>query len=261
MILNYSRLQVGQFPNIRKRVALSPICLNLVSEYSSAAKLKSLEFSFQDNCGDSSIFVDEYSITMAISNLIENAIKFTNKGFVVLNLHLNYNDDIILDLKDSGIGIEEKYIDKIFEPYQQEQMGYGRTYEGIGLGLAMVKKVLDLNDAIIHVNSKKGEGATFSINFGKAVQPADKIAETVKSVNSPPAPEQNTNEEVLIVEDDLLNRLTINRFLAKRYNTILTDSSDKALEILKKQKVDIILMDISINGKKNGLELTRELKA
>jgi CheY-like chemotaxis protein len=66
---------------------------------------------------------------------------------------------------------------------------------------------------------------------------------------------------VLLVEDDKMNQMTINKFIGGKYNIVITDSSDEVLEILKKKKVDIILMDISIRGKKNGLELTKELKA
>ena len=220
-----------------------------------------MDLTFQNNCGDANLFADEYSIIMAISNLIDNAIKYTNKGFINVILYKGNNDDIILDIKDTGIGIGEEYLEKIFEPYHQEQMGYGRAYEGIGLGLSLVKKVLDLNNAKIFVESKKGEGTTFSINFGKGVTTGRKMAETDIMVNIPSTPEEPVKEVVLIVEDDALNQVTIKRFIENRYTTIITDSSDEALEILKKKKVDIILMDISIRGKKNGLELTKELKA
>jgi CheY-like chemotaxis protein len=80
-------------------------------------------------------------------------------------------------------------------------------------------------------------------------------------VNIPPAPEEPVNGVVLLVEDDLINQITIKRFIDNKYTTVITDSSDEALEILKKKKIDLILMDISIRGKKNGLELTKELKA
>jgi PAS domain S-box-containing protein len=261
MILNYSRLQVGVFPVFPKKLELSSICVNLVREYATAIKYKSLELIFQNNCGIADVFADEYSITMAISNLIDNAIKYTDKGFINVSLYNGNNDDIILDVKDTGIGIVEENLVNIFEPYRQEQMGYGRAYEGIGLGLSLVKKVLTLNNAKVFVESKKGEGTTFSINFGKAVHSVDKMAETGMRVNIPPASEEPVNGVVLIVEDDKINQLTIKKFLETRYTTIITDSSDEALEILKMKKVDIILMDISIWGKKNGLELTKELKA
>jgi CheY-like chemotaxis protein len=198
---------------------------------------------------------------MAISNLIDNAIKYTEKGFVNVILYKGENDDIMLDIKDTGIGIDQEFLEKMFEPYHQEQMGYGRAYEGIGLGLSLVKKVLGLNNSKLFVESKKGEGTTFSINFGKAVQSLDKMAETVMGVNVPPAPEELRKEVVLLVEDDLMNQVTIRRFIENKYNVIITDSSDEARDIVKKENIDIILMDISIKGSKNGLELTKELKS
>ena len=261
MILNYSRLQVGEFPLFRKKLELSAICINLIKEYTTAAKSKSLDLTFQNNCGDTTILADEYSITMAISNLIDNAIKYTQKGFINVILHKGDNDEIILSVKDTGIGMKEDYLEKIFEPYHQEHMGYGRAYEGVGLGLSLVKKIVALNNAQILVESKKGEGTTFTINFGKSVQSVDKIAETVMRVNIPPAPQKPEIKVVLIVEDDKINQITIKKFLEKKYTIIITDSSDAVPDILKKKKVDIILMDISIWGEMDGLELTRLLKA
>jgi PAS domain S-box-containing protein len=261
MILNYSRLHVGEFNITPCNINISLICTNLVKEFITGAKYKSLDLTFQNNCGNTAIFADEYSITMAISNLIDNAIKFTNKGLINVILYKGNNDDIILNVKDTGIGISDEYLEKMFEPYQQEQMGYGRAYEGVGLGLSLVKKVLDLNNVKVFVESKKGEGTTFSINFGKGEQPPENKSKKMLAPNILPAPEELRKEVVLLVEDDLMNQVTIRKFIENSYNVIVTDSSDEALEILNKNKVDIILMDISIRGKKNGLELTKELKA
>jgi PAS domain S-box-containing protein len=260
MILNYSRLHVGEFNIKPDKINISLICANLVKEFNTAAKNKSLDLSFQNNCGDTAIFADEFSISMAISNLIDNAIKFTNKGFVKLILNKGIGDEIILEVKDTGIGIDKDYLNYIFEPYRQEQMEYGRAYEGIGLGLAIVKKVLSLNKCSLNVESQKGEGSTFSIYFGKGEQPLENKSKTGIVANILPSPEKLRKVLVLLVEDDLMNQVTIKKFIENRYNVIVTDSSDEALEILKKKKVDIILMDISIRGKKNGLELTKELK-
>jgi CheY-like chemotaxis protein/two-component sensor histidine kinase len=260
MILNYSRLYVGEFNIKPDKINISLICANLVKEFNTAAKNKSLDLSFQNNCGDTAIFADEFSISMAISNLIDNAIKYTTKGSVNVILHKGKNDDMILDVEDTGIGINQEYLNHIFEPYRQEDMRYGRAYDGIGLGLAIVKKVLDLNKCAINVESKKGEGTTFSINFGKGEQPLENKSKTGTIANTLPAPEELPNKLVLLVEDDLINQVTIRRFIENRYNVIITDSSDEAREIVKKEKIDIILMDISIKGSKNGLELTKELK-
>jgi PAS domain S-box-containing protein len=261
MILNYSRLHIGEFNIKPDKMLLSTICSNLVKEFNTSAKYKSLELSFLNNCGDTTIVADEYSITMAISNLIDNAIKFTSRGFVRLILNKGANDEIILEIKDSGVGIDETYLNHIFDPYRQEQMGYGRAYEGIGLGLAIVKKVIKLNKAEIIVDSKKGEGTIFSINFGKLTYHDNIKKETAEIAAIPPVAVNSVKKIVLIVEDDTLNQMTIKRFLDKNYKSIVTDSSDNVTEILKKHKIELILMDISIKGKLNGLELTKELKS
>jgi CheY-like chemotaxis protein len=197
---------------------------------------------------------------MAISNLIDNAIKFTNKGFIKVILKEEPGDEIILEVIDTGIGIDKKYLDNMFEPYRQEQMGYGRAYEGIGLGLSIVKKVLNLNNAAINVESKKGKGTIFSIHFGKGEQSDKSIVKTETKIIIPVTKEITGIKMVLIVEDDLMNQVTIKKFIDRNYKTLLANSSDEAYKILNTNKVDIILMDISIKGDKNGLELTRELK-
>jgi CheY-like chemotaxis protein len=196
---------------------------------------------------------------MAISNLIDNAIKYTIHGMVSVILYRDMNDDIMIDIKDTGIGIDQEFLEKIFNPYSQEQMGYGRAYEGVGLGLSMVKKILDLNNAQVFVESIKGEGTKFTLKFGKKLNYI-KNTETDPIINLPPVNDTHKTEVVLLVEDDLFNQTTIKRFIDNKYNTIITDSSDEVFEILKKNKIDIILMDISIQGNKNGLELTKELK-
>ena len=260
MILNYSRLHIGEFNITPTKINISFICASLVKEFSIDAKNKSLDLSFQNNYGDTLVFADEYSINMAISNLIDNAIKFTTKGSVNVILHKEKNDDLILDVKDTGIGINQEYLDHMFEPYLQEEMGYGRAYEGIGLGLAIVKKVINLNKCVINVESKKGEGTTFSINFGKGEQLIENKSKKVIAPNILLMPEELQNKVVLLVEDDLMNQVTIRRFIENNYSVIITPSSDEAMEIIKKGKVDIILMDITIKGSRNGLELTKELK-
>ncbi|MDR3665664.1 MAG: response regulator, partial [Ignavibacteriaceae bacterium] len=128
-------------------------------------------------------------------------------------------------------------------------------------GLSLVKKVLTLNNAGVSAVSKKGTGSTFSINFGKVENSSEGLIENNIIVNNYSEPARKREIVVLIVEDDKINQLTIRKFLADDYTTIITDSSDEVLELLIKNKVNIILMDISIWGKMNGLELTKVLKA
>ncbi len=261
LILNYSQLETGTFTFIPKQIELSSICMDLVSKYIVSAKSKSLSLLFENKVGRTVISADEYSITQVISNLIENAIIYTKSGFVTVKLYQNPQNEILLDVIDSGIGISGEYLNHIFESYRQEQMGYSRSYEGLGLGLALVKKILDLHNAAISVESKKGEGTTFTINFGKSLQNVEVLTEKQNIVTKVEATSTKIDRMVLIVEDDGINQTIIKKYINKKYNSLIADSHDSVMEILKKNKVDLILMDISLQGSKNGLEITKELKA
>ncbi len=292
MILNISRLYISDFPIHPQQINLSSLIIKLVNEYKLDAERKSLELTFENRCGDVVLIADEYSITQAISNLIDNALKYTKQGFVKLLLYTNEKNELLLDVADSGIGISEDYIKKIFEPYSQEEIGYSRSYEGIGLGLSIVQKFLALNEADISVQSTKGKGSTFTINFSrkdaftKVEQPyhrtknirrvdtvvdgayniqiqARKIDNQKKSQRKILPLEENKARKpnILLVEDDELNQRFIQTSLKNNYNTIIVSSACEALENLKVNPIELILMDISLKGELNGLELTKKIKA
>ena len=98
-------------------------------------------------------------------NLIDNAIKYTNKGSVKIKPFVNEFGKIQVDIIDTGIGISEEYMPQMFEAFSQEEQGYTRSYEGIGLGLSLVKSYADLNNAEIKVQSEKNKGSVFSVIF------------------------------------------------------------------------------------------------
>ena len=167
LILNMSLLQTGkQEINIRS-LDLNPLIKNLVNEFTPTAKRKNIDLKFDVVTDLPEVMVDEYTITQAFQNLIDNAIKYTDKGFVKISMHKNRNK-VSVDIKDTGIGISESYIKKLFEPFSQEDDGYTRKFEGTGLGLALTKKYIELNNAELHVKSKKNKGATFTIILKQA---------------------------------------------------------------------------------------------
>lgn len=165
MVLNFSRLQAGELNVAKKEVDILEVCNFLIKGFNIFAKNKNLTFSLECNLEKTNIFADEYQITEAVSNLIDNAIKFTEEGFVKIKLYNNNNCGILLEISDSGIGISPEHLDFIFQPYMQEDMGYLRKFEGVGLGLSISKKYIELNDFTIDVNSEKNKGTTFTINF------------------------------------------------------------------------------------------------
>lgn len=97
--------------------------------------------------------------------MIDNALKYTLEGHVEIQINRNTKGNLVVEIIDTGIGISEEYLDKIFEIFTQEESGYSRKFEGTGLGLSLVRQYAKLNNAEVFVESKKGEGSKFSVVF------------------------------------------------------------------------------------------------
>ena len=137
------------------------------------AEEKNLEFILSDSTIDSVIIADKYSVYQVFNQLVDNAIKYTREGKVEILLYSNNEGRITVDITDTGVGINDKFIPYLFTTFSQEDNSYTRMFEGTGLGLAIVKKYSDLNDAQIVVESLKGKGSTFRVIFPNGYQPKD----------------------------------------------------------------------------------------
>ena len=165
MILNFSRLQIGDFPITFKEININKLLTDLVKDYKPTFSSKLLQLEYINSIGDVNVFIDEYSISQTIGNLLDNAFKYTRKGHVKVKLYKNSNNYVCIDIQDSGIGISEEYLQNIFKPYTQEEIGYNRSFEGVGLGLSLVKKYVEINHVSISVISKKDVGSIFTVEF------------------------------------------------------------------------------------------------
>jgi PAS domain S-box-containing protein len=163
LILNMSLIQTGNFNINLEKIDLKDLLFKLIYEFNSLVKEKHLQLNFDPGNVESFILGDEYTLAQTFQNLIDNAVKYTEHGKVEVKIYSNSNGKINVDVKDTGIGISQKYIPNLFKPFSQEEDGYSRKFEGNGLGLALTKKYVELNNAEIKVNSKKGEGTTFTV--------------------------------------------------------------------------------------------------
>jgi len=166
LILNMSEIQT-------KTVKISPrlfdidksILASLYKEYQCYAESKKLSFDYNVETSNTQIVADDYCVTQIFANLIDNAFKYTNQGKVEIKVKRNQNDKLIVEVKDTGIGIAKEFIPELFSAFLQEDQGYSRKYEGNGLGLALVKNYCEMNNASVEVESTKGVGSTFRIIF------------------------------------------------------------------------------------------------
>ncbi len=166
LVIEISAMEAGNFQPDFNEIDVNDVIRKLIKNYKEEAAKKSLKIIFDDPMTSFPIVTDLKFIHGAIENLLDNAIKFTNEGWVSISLVnevLEGQKFIVINVADTGIGISEKNQKVIFEDFQQESMGYSRVYEGTGLGLSLAKKYVELLGGHIQVKSKVGEGSTFSI--------------------------------------------------------------------------------------------------
>jgi PAS domain S-box-containing protein len=170
LILNMSLIQTGNYKINFEKVNLKDLIAKLINEFKSFAREKHIELITNFAGKDAFVLADEYTLAQTFQNLIDNAIKYTEKGEVEIKIYSNGGGKINVDIKDTGIGISQEYIPNLFKPFSQEEEGYSRKFEGNGLGLALTKKYIELNNAEILVSSRKGEGSTFTVVLNPVIQ-------------------------------------------------------------------------------------------
>ena len=166
LILNMAEIQTNSYHCTPMHLDISGRLLaSVYNEFISSAKEKNLEFNLHRKIADAKVYVDEYSVRQMFCQLIENAIKYTHEGKVDLTVDKDAEGKVFVSIADTGIGMSEEFMAQMYNPFTQEEQGYSRSFEGNGLGLALVKKYCDLNYATITVESAKGKGTVFTIKF------------------------------------------------------------------------------------------------
>ena len=168
LILDMSQIQSGSFEcKFREYDLYEDVLYKIFQEYKKTAKNKKLNLSVKKETENTLHTFDEYTVSQIFQNLIDNAIKYTHEGSIELKIGRNNEGNIFVSVNDSGIGISEDYLPNMFTPFRQEEQGYTRSYDGNGLGLALVKQYCAMNNIDIIVNSEKGVGTEFILSFLK----------------------------------------------------------------------------------------------
>ena len=162
-MLDLSRIDAGAFE--AKRVPLNPTALieEFIDDYKVLAEQKGLTLDWSSEAPGSTLEFDEYCFTHMLSNLLSNAIKFTERGRVGVRLFRDTGGGLALEVSDTGIGMDEKFVSRLFDPFSREQRKSG--IDGAGLGLAVTKRYLELNGASISVQTRKDAGSTFLVRL------------------------------------------------------------------------------------------------
>lgn len=164
-ILHSAELTSDLYKPKYKDVNIINIVKQLVKEYNKVAEQKGIYISANFLTQHAIVTCDEYSVVQILTNILDNAIKYTNEGKVEINVKKILNVNLIIEIIDSGIGISEEYLPNIFEEFTQESQGNNRKYDGSGLGMSVVRRFADINDIHIDIKSSIGKGTKFTLEF------------------------------------------------------------------------------------------------
>ena len=176
-ILDASKIESGAFEVRPKRLWLAPLIERQLQDFRPLAQAKELSLSSEIEAFDAEVTFDAYCLENALTNLLANAVKFTLRGEVRVRLARDDQGALALSVSDTGIGIDPSFVARLGEAFVQEDSGFGRRFEGSGLGIALTKSYLELNGARLSVESQKDVGSRFTILFADQAR-----AETIASV-------------------------------------------------------------------------------
>ncbi|MFV7235708.1 PAS domain S-box protein [Flavobacterium sp. ZB4R12] len=203
---------------------------------------------------------DPVRLHQIILNLVSNAVKFTAIGKITVSVHLLHEDEdkVVIEfaVTDTGIGIPEDKIGKIFDNFQQASSGTSRLYGGTGLGLAIVKQLVEPQGGSIRVKSKINKGSIFSFTLSFQKTNADaELENEMMELDT-----EIKNIKVLVVEDIPLNQLLMKTLLDDfGFDRDIAENGKIAIEKLKSKDYDIILMDLQM-PEMNGFEATEYIR-
>ncbi len=256
-ILDISKIQTGQFKLEQKTISINSIFSDLLTFFSPFARTKNITLNY--HCTDDTnelIYSDESKLFQILTNLINNAIKFTMSGSIDFGYEIK-GEIVQFYVKDTGIGITPEFHEKIFDKFTQADLSISRGFEGAGLGLAICKGLVELIGGKIWVESELNVGSTFyfSIPYIPIAQYFEPVSEdTGKTV-------KGTKGTVLVAEDDWISTQYLIRLLGESgINVIHAINGEQAVEIVKNiPDIDLILMDIRMPVM-DGIEATKIIK-
>ncbi|HKJ65121.1 MAG TPA: PAS domain S-box protein [Desulfopila sp.] len=261
-ILDFSKIEAGKIDLEARSFSLKGMIDSITANFENLVDHEFVRLhSMIDATLPTHIIGDETRLRQILYNLIGNAVKFTEKGHISLRAHAEDDLDdtvrIIFTVEDTGIGIANSKIDVLFDPFVQADGSFQRRFSGTGLGLSIVRQLVELMEGEVDVESEPGRGTLirFSI-LARPVSPGGSREEQTAVRRAVKTDFLN----VLVVEDEKINAMVVTAILEKLGHTpTLVHDGSKALEILKDNEFDCILMDIQM-PQMDGIETARAIR-
>lgn len=260
-VLDYSRIVSGKFTIEQQEFNMQELIAEVADTMDLQAERKRIQFIFKADASIAQAYSgDAFRLKQILYNLLGNAIKFTTAGSVHFSVSINEatdnNSEFIFDIKDSGIGIEPEQLENIFNAFEQSGHTTQRLYGGTGLGLGIVKSLVELQGGTINVESELGKGSCFTVRL-----PYKKVTKEILEVGEHVLPALTVfHGKIMVVDDDPFILQLCSLILDKQHLKYVSYSTPKqALDAGWDKEITLVLLDIRMPGM-SGVELRRLLK-
>ncbi len=258
-ILDLSKIEAGRMEVHLQSVDVLQLLREAAAMLRHQAAKKGLELQLGGASQVGTAELDPGMFRQIVLNLLSNAVKFTGPGGRVDAVARAEGRDLVVEVADTGIGIAKDDQEKIFQEFYQADGSYSRKYQGTGLGLALVRRMLAMHGGAVSLTSAPGQGSRFTCRFPEAIREAA-LAEVAVPVAPAVAASAPARRTILLVEDNALNRkLARNALRSRGYDVVEAESGEEALAVVHQCRPDLVLMDLQLPGM-DGLETTRRLK-
>ena len=272
-ILDFSKIESGKFEILEENYNLFDVIKSLLNMITSRAEKKHLKFILHaDENLKNNLFGDAVRIRQIVLNFLTNAVKYTKEGQIDFIVEQEkFSDEKIFlkfTVKDTGIGIKEEDVKKLFNDFERFDSSKNKNIEGTGLGLAITKRLVEMMNGKIDVQSVYGEGSTFTVTIPQKITGEEllgKISEKIQNRNSSHAEEYKPpfiapDAKILIVDDNEMNLLVaVSLLKALKVQTETADSGMKCLRKISEKKYDLILLD-QMMPNMDGIETLKAAK-
>ncbi len=287
-LLDFSRIEAGRMSAHFEATDLATFTAELASTFRSAMERAQLQFSIDCAALSRSIQIDRQMWEKIVLNLLSNALKYTFEGSVTLQLR-EQAGSAVLSVSDTGTGIPEDELPRLFERFHRVAGARGRTYEGTGIGLALVQELVRLHGGAVRVTSAVGEGSTFTVSLPLGAvqisteelgtQPGETDAHSSKAnpyleealgwlpsttevdrVTSRIISEKPSNGRILLADDNTDMRGYVERLLAAEYQVTVASNGRQAMQSAVEDPPDLILSDVMM-PELDGFGLLKEVRA
>ena len=248
-ILDFSKIEKGELKLEYAAFSPSGVFRAVQKRFAAQAHDKGLIFEFRSSLGDDVLVIgDAARLDQILNNLLNNAIKFTSKGRILflVDATMNENNEVkmVMTIEDTGEGIPPEKLETVFHMFSQVEVDNKRRFGGFGIGLCVVKALVELHNGEISLESKVGQGSTCKVDLlylqsktkvkPKSIFPADRY--------------DLLNKKILVVEDNPMNQMVLKMMLSKWENTAVKFAADglAGLEAMRQEEFDIVLMDLQM---------------